>query len=129
MAKRPHGDAERLRPAKLARERACRLAVERTADGETRPHHRVGGEEPPRCPVELDLDASARALMQRGDDRNPYSSDVPPTSATAAAAAAAFAALPLGAPFSDASSSTGRSRAETTCSGPTSSWIRSTICC
>ena len=54
-----HGDPERVLPAKLSAERARRLSVERAPDGEPGPDDRVGGNEPPRRAVELDLDAVA----------------------------------------------------------------------
>src|SRR5207237_741272 len=80
--------------------------------------------EPPRDAVELHLDSVARPLAQRGDDGYYSADSASPAAATAAAAAAAFAPLPLDEPFSAASSTTGSSRAETTCSGPSSRWVR-----
>jgi hypothetical protein len=69
MAERPRGDAERMRPAELASERARGLTVECAADPELGAHDRVGGNGAPRRPVEMDLDAPARPLPQRRDDR------------------------------------------------------------
>src|SRR5581483_11825303 len=127
VPQRPDGDLQRLRATELPREGTRGLAVERPSYGETAPDDGVRGREPPRGAVELDLDAPPRPLAQRGDDAHGYSAA--PTSATAAAAAAAFAALLDGSPFSGTSSSTGSRRAETTCSGPISSWICWRICC
>jgi hypothetical protein len=70
VPERPRGNTERVRPAQLASERARRLAVERAPDPEAGAHHRVGGNGAPRGAVEVNLDAPARPLPQRGDDRN-----------------------------------------------------------
>src|SRR4051794_27309799 len=131
VAERAQRNAERGRASQLAPERPGGLAVERATDREAGPHHRVGGNEPPRPAVEIDLDTVARPLPQRGDDGRSYaysSEEGAPTSASAAAAAATFAALPAGAPLLSASSTSGISRAETTCSG-NCSWICWRICC
>src|SRR5690348_11922577 len=113
MAEGARGDTEGLGPAQLPPERPGGLAVERAPDAKPRPHDRACGKEAPGSAVELHLDPVARPLAQRGDDRHYSSGSAPsPPAATAAAAAAALAPLPFEAPFSAASSTTGRSRAE-----------------
>ncbi len=96
VPKRTNGNAERLGAAELAGEGPGGLPVERAPDGEARAHDRVGGNDPPRHAVELDLDAAARPFPQRRDLLYGDYSSAAPTSASAAAAAAAFAALPAG---------------------------------
>src|SRR5581483_12049602 len=65
VPERADGDAERLRPPQLARERPRGLAVERTAHEEAGADDRVGRERPPRNAVELDVDPIARTLSER----------------------------------------------------------------
>src|SRR5437588_1038318 len=129
VAERSHRDPERLGAPQLPAERPRRLAIECSADEESRAHHCRRRHEPPRDAVELHLDSVARPLAQRRDDGHYSADSASPAATTAAAAAAAFAPLPLDEPFSAASSTTGSSRAETTCSGPSSSWMRWRICC
>ena len=70
VAESARGDTERVRPAQLTPECARGLPVERPPDPKVRPHDRVRGNEAPGRAVELDLDAPARPLPQRGDDRS-----------------------------------------------------------
>src|SRR5579862_36252 len=121
MAEHTGRPLERSRSPQLPRERPRRLAVEAAPDEESRPDHRVGGKRPPPRTVELDVDAAPRTLPQRGDGPHAGTS----TSTSSSSLSFAFGGLP----FVEGSSSTGRSRADTTCSGPMSSWMRCRICC
>src|SRR5262249_56336705 len=67
VLQRAERDVERIGAPELTPEGAGGLTIEGTPDGEPAPHDGIRGNEPPRNPVEVDLDAPPRPLPQAGD--------------------------------------------------------------
>ena len=105
------------------RERGAFVAIELAADRQTRLRRRRDGDSPPRTAVELDRDERA-PLAERRDGRHRTSPGQASAGTSSAIGTSASAEASIG-----ASVDCGSSRADTTCSGPASAWIRWRIDC